>query len=362
MLLSLVIIVALVWSAVIGTIFSNFLVFYSNFAETENYNKAYYTAIAALERAELVTKQRQPWYDWWWGRRDNNLIGWQSDWPINNGFSYLSRDSGIDSASVWRINSLTDRIPRGWEWDVEKTLSADDSMDFNMMNYNDSEVFLLYYDPGSNNPYTKLTKEETKKSHLERVSGKIRLPKYLYGTFDKLNSSSSLVWNEIKNDVIVDWQVMWKDKDTDSQFTIFATQRTSFWWHISREDTAIREEDINDDGLDFNFLSRNPTERGDDNWTIIGKSTEEIGDFHQIFIDDRFYQNQIKFSLLNPLKDFNWDIYPFLEYFVEFEWDKVPDKYFTIGAEWNYWDYQINLTVHKPTTKKSVLQSFTTIF
>ena len=41
MLLSLVIIVALIWAAVIGNIYSNFLVFYSNFAETENYNKAY---------------------------------------------------------------------------------------------------------------------------------------------------------------------------------------------------------------------------------------------------------------------------------------------------------------------------------
>jgi hypothetical protein len=39
------------------------MVFYSNFSETENYHKAYYASISALERAELVIKQRQPGYE-----------------------------------------------------------------------------------------------------------------------------------------------------------------------------------------------------------------------------------------------------------------------------------------------------------
>ena len=95
MLLTLIIIVALIWAAVIWNIYSGFITFYTNFGEIENYNKAYYASIAALERAELVTKQRQPWYDWsgWW---INDISSWSynnwcSDWIIDNNFSYLSR-------------------------------------------------------------------------------------------------------------------------------------------------------------------------------------------------------------------------------------------------------------------------------
>jgi hypothetical protein len=45
---------------VVGALYSGFLTFYNNFSETENYNKAYYAAIAALERSELVVKQHEP--------------------------------------------------------------------------------------------------------------------------------------------------------------------------------------------------------------------------------------------------------------------------------------------------------------
>ena len=64
MLVILIVILILIWVAVVWSIYSNFMVFHSNFSETENYHRAYYSSISALERAELVTKQRQPGYEW----------------------------------------------------------------------------------------------------------------------------------------------------------------------------------------------------------------------------------------------------------------------------------------------------------
>ena len=111
MLITLVIILLLIWSAVVWSIYSNFLVFYSNFNESENYHKAYYNSISALERAELVTRQREPWYVWsgwvikWvWGWSNSESIS--ADWSLN-WFSYLW-DYPERSAVFWTINSKTD--------------------------------------------------------------------------------------------------------------------------------------------------------------------------------------------------------------------------------------------------------------
>jgi len=362
MLLSLVIIVALIWAAVIGNIYSNFLVFYSNFTETDNYNKAYYASIAALERAELVTKQRQPWFEWTWGRIDDMKIegtDYQSDDPIETGFSYLSINDNRISSSKWHIDSLTNIIPKEWNGNVDRMLSTWDSPNFNAMDYNTSEVFLLYRDPGVNNPYKKLQKDGTLKCKESEIKWIIRLPGYLYKDFKNLNVNSWLLLRNEKNDAIVDRQVMWNYKN--SQFTIFATQRTSNWNPLS-EDTAIRESDLNDNGFEFHFRGNKNPKGGRDNRTIISPYSSEIQDFKQIFSEEQFSWNQIRFSLLNLLKNENWDIYPFLEYTIKADGDPIPDKYYTINSEWGYWDYLVNLTIIKPTIKESILKSFTTIF
>ena len=361
MLLSLVIIVALIWAAVIGTIYSNFLVFYSNFAETDNYNKAYYSSIAALERAELVTKQRQPWFEWTWGRMDDHEVDWsyKSDFPIETWFSYLSINDNRVSSSKRHIDSLTNRIPKEWNGNVDRMLSANDSPDFNAMGYNTSELFLIYRDPGNHNPYEKLEKRDMKRSKVPEITWYIRLPGYLSDAFGKLNINSWLLLRNEKNDAIVDRQVMGNYKN--NQFTIFATQRTSNWNPLS-EDTAIRESDLNE-GFNFSFYGSQDPKLGRNNkWTIISPYSLEINDFKQIFTDENFSWNQIRFSLLNLLKNVNWDIYPFLEYQISFVDDPVPDKYYTINSEWGYWDYLVNLTIIKPILKESILKSFTTIF
>ena len=391
MLLILVIILLLLWSSVVWSIYSNFMVFYSNFFESENYHKAYYASISALERWELVTKQRQPWYIWSWG-----FIMWEWKWsyPDNSDwwsdkslswFSYLWNDE--NQASVFRsVNSRTTRIPANWKWDIEWTLSYENasnpndpnnSNNYNKMDYENAEVFLLYYDNSADNPYVKGT---TVRSNISQITWEIRLPALLKSGFWYLNTWLGLVWAEgnlVDDDAIVDRQIRWNSNNTS--FTIYSTQNIYPVFNWSRQtrkvkhdlDSVFRESDINNK-LKFKFWEthRSPiNNRGNNIWrpTIISQKENDIfsalwsNKFQSIFTDPQFKNLNLRFSLLNFLQWKDSNVYPFLEYYADFG-TIVPDKYYTIDGEWNFKDYQINTIIQKPTVKETVLWNFTSIF
>ena len=368
MLLTLILILMLIWSAVVGSLYSNFLIFYSNFSETENYNKAYYASISAIERAELVLRQHQPWYEWSWWRK------WTSNWfysdekPGSN-FSYLSNDSNKESSLFWNIKSRTNRIPQEWNWDVDKMLSTWDSNNFNEMNYENSEIVLLYYDNSTENPYN--WTDSIQKSTIESITTEIRLPWYINEIFNDLDTGHNLTpWSD-PNDPIVDRQIRWNYliSSTSNPFTIYAIQN----WTNSNK-SIISENHINDrDLITFSNNSRNPLPSWSPSSTpnVISNSDQTIKDasekFKTVFRDSPYSWVELKFSLLNLLQStHSWLIYPFLEYWIDFSTSTsdpiiVPDKYYKIEAVWNFWDYQINTIIYKPTITESILRSFTTI-
>ena len=381
MLLTLVVILVLVWSAVVGSLYSNILVFYENFTETDNYHKARYASIAATERAELVIKQREPWYvwSWWWILWELWDVEWtsQSDKIISD-FSYLSNSGGIENKSTLlrKINSRTDRIPSAWKWNVDKLLSMDDSANYNMMDYDNSEIFLLYYDNSNGNPYRKIVDSDIQQSKIDEINVDIRLPWFIKDSFWPLNTTKSLSPEWKNDDVVVDRQLRWNYDN--KPFTIYATQR-----YETLADSAIRESDINNEDINIVYgnLKWNPI-----NWraantdpadtvTIISSVDDEIKElarsnhFQTILENtDNFKQKQFKLSLLNLLESQNWAwmIYPFLEYYIEFKPYLanpiiLSDKYFTIQTEGNFWDYKIDNVIFKPTITESILKSFTTI-
>lgn len=371
MLLTLIIILILIWAAVIGSIYSNFIVFYTNFFESENYHKAYYASISALERWELVTKQRSPWYVW-----SGGFVMWEWTWSYNNwwadenlsGFSYLWYNDDVSSV-FWTINSRTTRIPSISWWDVERMLSTGDAVNYNMMWYENSEVFLLYYDKSDDNPYQTWTILQSKP---EAISWIIRLPKLLDESWKKkLDTTTPLVWSNVpKDDAIVDWQIRW-NKGNDS-FTIYSTQKTKAnWIEVEyKNDSIFRESDINNP-LVYKFWANSTQviQNNDPNWIDHWKDAEiryisnatnfNYSDFKNIFKDTG--GGSLRFSLLNLLKTDEGYIYPFLEYYADF-WTGVSDKYYTIDAEWNFKDYQVNTIIQKPTVKESVLSNFTSVF
>lgn len=374
MLLTLIIILILIWAAVIWSIYSNFIVFYTNFFESENYHKAYYASISALERWELVTKQRSPWYVWsggfimwiWKG----SYIDWWADKDLS-GFSYLWYNDDVSSV-FWTINSRTTRIPSISWWDVERMLSTGDAVNYNMMWYENSEVFLLYYDEWDNNPYQTWTIAQ---STPVAISWIIRLPKLLSGSWwEKLNTNNPLVWSNVpKDDAIVDWQIRWNI--WGNSFTIYSTQKTKANW-IEVEygnDSIFRESDINTP-LTYKFwrdkdVIQNNSPINTDRWD--SAELRYISNVNNVnwWSNTNFksiFQNtsggSLRFSLLNLLKTNTGYIYPFLEYYADFWGKRVSDKYYTIDAEWNFKDYQVNTIIQKPTVKESVLSNFTSVF
>ena len=372
MLLTLVIILILIWSAVVWSLYSNFLVFYSNFSETENYNKAYYASISAIERAQLVLRQHQPWYEWsWWWIKSVSTWSYRSsgivtgsDTALTNNFSYLSNNSK-ESSLFWEVNSRTDKIPATWKWDVDLMMSTWDSINYNKMDYENSEIILLYYDNSTWNPYSGWTID---KSKIRWITAKIRLPWLMSGEFLQLDTSEELdISSDSKDDAIVNRQIKWYY--WSDPFTIFSTQLTG---HI--DDSIVRESTINE-SKDIKFDTKwNPLYDGDipTNPNIISPSDNEIKNqpnkYRGIFNDDSYSWLELKFSLLNILKwiSGSWTIYPFLEYNVTFSPQTphpviVPEKYYTIKAIWWLWDYLINTIIYKPATTESILRSFTTI-
>jgi len=393
MLVTLVIILLLIWAAVVWSIYSNFLVFYSNFSESENYHRAYYTSISALERWELVVKQRSPWYVWsggfrmWTWMGSNNNQDWWSDSSLT-WFSYLWDNPEI-STVFWTVESKTTRIPATWEWNIEWMLSTWDSDNYNMMDYENAENFLLYIDESKDSPYKKVDcnsgdsyKEDCMASNPGNIRWKIRLPQLLVEKwFGDLDTNKPLVWpnesNVPKDDPIVDWQIRWNYSESMDPvpFTVFSTSNINSEGKNTvdtNRDSVFRESDINKQ-LSFSFWEkRTPFV---DRWThlnqltVVSQKANNISGkkFKDIFTDNSSFSNvQLRFSLLNILKGFsgnnNPNVYPFLEYYVDFGGVEVPDRYYTITAEWNYADFQVNTIVRKPTTKETILWSFTSIF
>jgi len=371
----LILILLFIWAATVWSIYSNFSTFYSNFSESENYHKAYYASISALERWELVTKQRSPWYVWSWG-----FIMWEWTWSSQNSdwwsdkslswFSYLWNND--NQSSVFRtINSKTSRIPAEGNGDVEPMLATGDSKNYNMMWYENSEVFLLYYDNSLGEPYE--NGQISQNNYFsEWISWIIRLPPKLssFWLLDTGNTSVGSVSNQPENDAIVDRQIKWTFQwDTNYPFTIYSTPSIDDYQKIiDITDNVFREDDINNT-LNFNFWNNKTpltqNSRGHNaNLTYISAYNFSTSSFSSFFdnFTTHFTWVQLKFSLLNLLKTQTWNIYPFLEYYIDF-WEKsVPDKYYTINARWDYKDYQVNTIIKKPTVKDTVLSSFTSIF
>lgn len=390
MLVTLIIILILIWAAVVWSIYSNFLVFYSNFSESENYHKAYYASISALERWELVVKQREPWYEWsggfimwsWQGSTNN------TDWWIDNNLSWFSYlwDYKDDSTVFRTINSRTTRIPSLWNGDVEEMLKytnlnnledLQNSDNYNMMDYEDAEVFLLYNDNLQGSPYQTGWLEN---ANVKSISWEIRLPALLSGKFWPLDTSKSLIGMSDTlpaDDAIVDRQIRWQINSwwILFPFTLYSTPNIKFWWWAPKvnynKDIVFRESDINN-VLKFKFYDISILPDREVLPTIISQVENIIKNYFNSLQDSQlpyskiFQQNnpQLRFGLLNLVEWYDgstWHIYPFLEYYADF-WTWVPDKYFTINAEWSFKDFQINTIVQKPTMKESILWNFTSIF
>lgn len=367
MLLAFVILIIITWLAILSSIYSIFTPFFATFGDIINYNTAYYGAISAIERGQLVLKYRWPWFVWSGGWLDQDAFGKESDLILDWFRIWFEKNNWL----LWSIDSRTKRIPKLWDWNVDKDLLWTWSMDYNKLDYKWVETFLLSIDNSVVESGYSLTGSYRDIYGWNSISGEFRLPPKIEATLGKLCDDD--FWDfcdadgdALYNDAVVDRSLrgnyLW------SQFFVmpnqivayYGTQRAVLEW-----DTMIRETNINlwsgivfgDSKNIFDSSSPDPDEQNviSDNPAISGHN------FEYILSESDYTWLQLKFALVNFLYSMSDNIYPFLEYFFEFD-KEVADKFYTI--EWNgrKWNYDLKIIIKKPTFKETVAGSFTVIF
>ena len=376
MVIVILIILLIVWVALVGALYSSFLMFYGTFGDTLEYNKAYYGAVSGLERAQLVLRYRSPWFEWSGGWMWNGDIGINVD-HIPSNFSVFTGDT---TGILWNISSRATTIPASWEGNVEWMLATGDSLDYNMLDYVNAENFSFEMDNKTGSPYIK-TPGKTKGAQSFIV--RLRLPSVLFTDYEfgKLQEEWIDVGNDgISDDAVVDWS--FRGNYNSAPFQVLPT--TSVRYSLPREvlydrDSIFRESRINtltntnsyltfwNTHSPFSPHSSTPYLSG---ITVISSQESVISGwaFNKLLTDstDLIFRT----SLLNLLYSEKQNVYPYLEYQLSFFGGsngngtptQISDRFYTIDARGKFGSYEVKLLVKKPTIKESILGSFTVIF
>lgn len=373
MLFLLFFILLLISTAILWTLGASFFTFQDSFWEIVDYNKAYYAAISALERAELVLRYRTPGFQGSGGWIDSSEI----ETIDKRHFWYFS---GFDKGgSEWIITSRTKSIPKKGEGNVDWMFLSGDALNFNALNYLDREEIYFDMDNTQNNKAYTWTSSTVRLAKY--FTGLIRLPLFLSGSFGPLKDGEH--WNDddnypvdigndrIKNDAIVQWE-FWGSYN-NNEFTIYPTNKIDYQLNpniIEKEDSVIREKRINkNEVLTFKdeywpFQTAGISKNELSGLTVISNSENTIKTkkFTEIISDKDSFKNLVfRFSLLNLLYAEQNQIYPYLEYQWNFD-NEVADRFYYVNVTGKYKDYIVKMLVKKPTSKASILGSFTVIF
>ena len=379
MVVAILIILLIVGVALVGALYSSFLVFYGTFSDTVEYNKAYYAAVSSLERASLVLRYRSPGYEGSWGRLGNDVK--VEAHPVDlrmSGFSFFSSESP-ENGILWEISSRTTTIPKEWEGNVEWMLATGDSFNFNMLDYVNAENITLQKDALDGHPYHSGTLVNVFDWANWTISGTIRLPKALrdgYG-FGKLQDGKDGIpevidigQDGISDDAVVDWS--FRGTYLTSPFQVMPTTAVQYYGDravIDNKDSLLRESRINNSHLiPLTFGgTRSPFAWSKlEELTVISAEENTIASMTFSELMKNTSETIFRISLLNLLYATSANIYPYLEYqfsFFDSLWPKeVSDRFYTITAIGQYGNYEVKLLVKKPTIRESILWSFTVIF
>lgn len=376
MLLAFVLVIIVTWLAILSSVYSMFAPFVESFGDIVNYNVAYYGAISAVERGELVLKYKWPGFVWSGGWIDQVTYGKASD-VIMSWFSIKFENKNW----VMRdINSRTTRIPSMWQWNVDKNLLWSGSENYNKLDYKWVETFLLSLDNSALDSVYSWTLVSHWEYGWEYISGQFRLPPKISSGFNSVLCDNN-PWSPeeicdpdkdgLYDDIVVDWSLKWNY--LWNQFFVMPSESVAYYWTEklvnTDEDTTIRESNINSwDNIIFS-TSRNIYDSSVGSLPITQNViSTDVADlstkiFKDILSSDQYTWLQLKFALVNLLSSVNWNIYPFLEYFFEFDPNHpVSDRFYTIQWNGRKWDYDIKIIIKKPTFKETVAGSFTVVF
>lgn len=377
----------MIWLGIMASMYSIFLPFYQNLWDLTDYNIAYYGATAAVERWLLITKYQDPGFEgsgWW--------INHTNYWPPSDAeFNNFSRFNYDQNGIVREIKSRTKQIPNTGQWNVPYLLASTDSSNYNVLNYQDTETFIMttdntsdvtkYYDKDASSNITAFTWTE--------AIWTIRLPPKIYSWFGGdpnallcdsdiyayCDSNQDTIYNETAITRWVAW--IYDPGGLAMKFKIIPTTAIFFNMTPSMID-LLHDNNFREDAINYtNYTAGYPTNINFSNlnyFNPILRNTPYLLDKHNVVAESGAILNtktftdifqssyaNISMSINHLLMSQGQDIYPFLEYKFTFD-QEISDRFFHINGQGKVGNYDISIIVNKPSIDQSTVGDFTIIF
>ncbi len=360
------------------SLYSIFLPFIQTLWDIKSYNMAYYAAVSSVERAQLVLKYHQPWFEGSGGRLGSLTYGPVSDQLIDHPFGFVTQwPNGLKR----EIISRTSTLPGLGQSDIPLILRGTGSDEYLMLEYNKPLTLFLQMDVTSAPIDYYIDNVTIQWFNGDGVTGVLRLPGLIADTFGglplaQLCTSCDDDGDTLTDDLIAAWKVdgvaAWDPFSIIPTNAVFYNEDPALV-DVS-EDTSIRKSTIN---AGTNTLERgewwfanasfNPVKTNTDHsatgHNMISNTDLLIGNsFRSIFQDGSISGLQLSLSLMSLLKTSTNQIYPFLEGRFVFGWWRIADTVYRIQGIGKVGDYQVSVLVNKPSSKASWVGSFTIIF
>ena len=355
---------------ILASVYSVFLPFMQNMWTVQQYHQAYYGALTSLERASLVLKYREPWFEW-----SGGFIGTETYGPLSDYTPELLPDA---AGSYRRIRSRTTTIPASGMGNVDALFAADDSYDYNQLWYTYLESFLLYYD---NTVYPELYYQSW--NDIQYFSDTFltwifRFPSKIYEVF----------WWSPWADLCANYVGNYCDPDGDGLYDDVAVSRSLEWLSAGQgfkifpsiavfpssgmrvdeyKDNAIRESIINDGGaIEFRNSFSPVLPHGSllTKHNVVSSVESALASVPFSLLLSNISQYtwlRISFGAANFFRTITGAIYPYLEYQFTFP-DQISDRFFTIQGNGRVGEYDVQIVVKKPTVQWTIGGDFTVIF
>lgn len=382
MLIAITLVLITIWIAFVTNMYAIINPFVTNIWDIKNYNIAYYGAISSVERAKLVLKYHQPWFEWsgWW-------LWTTAIWPwsdkINTWFSLISSQNNWMWYDIKSI--LTGwSIPQAWNWNIDIELRGTWSENYNKIEYKIAEEFAIDIDNTRNSSkyytwdITWLASNQIF-SWSSIISGSVRLPPKVYSSFSNqgLCTTCDLDNDGIWNDSILNWSIFWNYNSQN--FTILPNISVNYGTNtVNTDDTNIREDVINDWTNNLLFTNnKNPIfkpatvparEYNNITQNVIPPSLDLTWkNFREILTNATVTWVHLKFSLLNLLKNTNDQLYPFVEYRFQIMDGSgnpinIPDRFYHIYGNSKVWKYNVQIKLDTPISNTDSSSDFAILF
>lgn len=372
MVIAFAIIALVIISGLSIWIYTTFIPFMQNIAEINGYNTAYYGAIAWVERALLVAKQQQYWFNGSWWRK------WSTQrWPVSDHkdismWLIAVEDNGIQREIQW----TTTQIPHEGKWNIPTMLAAQDSSSFNSIKYTDKIYLPMQINNNTDPQLFYASTSSIAQPARSFVATQRRIPPYIQSQQDEITASLCDTYNEVCNnddsdfddDIIIAWKRKWSIDE--EEFEIIPTTQiieTGSGKYIGENDMHIRESIINWYQIPtIMFWNKfNPIVGKTDGGAAesIHLTTGSWGDlvknivFEDIFTTPNITDLGLEYSMTQKPISKAWFIYPFLEYTIYSDLP-ISDTHRHIQSQSTVGNYNTHIYIRKPQNNSIEWSSF----